>query len=73
MPRVAILVLILAFHIYALVEVIGSSRSRVMPRWAWALVTLLVPVIGPVLWFAGGRPQRRMPPPDDDPNFFRGR
>jgi hypothetical protein len=71
--------------IYSLVQV-AQARSdlvRTLPRWVWALVILLLPVLGPVAWFSLGRPRqsrgavppprrRRPVAPDDDPDFLRG-
>ncbi|MEV0645753.1 PLD nuclease N-terminal domain-containing protein [Phytomonospora sp. NPDC050363] len=62
----------------------GERRPRHLPRFAWALTILLVPVVGAVLWFATGRPRaatgpgpQAAPPstrtqkaPDDDPEFL---
>jgi hypothetical protein len=70
--------------IYCLVQVAQSRAElvRALPRWGWALVILLVPLLGPIAWLALGRPQpprpagppRRARPlaPDDDPDFLRG-
>ncbi len=70
--------------IYCLVQVAQTRADlvRTLPRWAWALVILLLPVLGPVGWLVLGRPQgpRPAPPPrrrrplapDDDPDFLRG-
>jgi hypothetical protein len=55
------------------------ARVRVLPRWAWILIALLLPVIGPLLWLFVGRasarpqPVRRVIGPDDDPTFLKSR
>ncbi len=40
--------------IYALIECAQSQRYdvRALPKWAWVLVILLLPVIGAILWLA---------------------
>ena len=46
-------------------------RSRGLPRWAWVLVVVLIPVAGPVLWLTVGRGRiARTIAPDDDPEFL---
>jgi hypothetical protein len=70
--------------IYCLVQ-LAQARSdlvRTLPRWAWALLIVLLPLLGSVAWLFVGRPQgppRPNPPrrgrpvaPDDDPDFLRG-
>ena len=69
--------------ILALISCLSADRVRNAPRPVWVLVILLIPVIGPLAYFAWGRPQRppsedglvRRPPrpasPDDDPDFLR--
>lgn len=59
----------------------GSVRN--LPKAAWLLVIVLVPVVGGIAWLLagradgssrpGGEPPRRGPQgPDDDPDFLRG-
>ena len=67
--------------IYALIECAQSDRYRVraIPKGAWLLVILLLPVVGALLWLFFGRPRQddaaRAPErgrgPDDDPQFLR--
>ena len=70
----------LAFAVYAVVDCVLTERARVrgLPRWAWVLVILVLPVVGGALWFliGDGRRQQAGPPrrvvgPDDDPDFLR--
>jgi hypothetical protein len=73
-----------AVLIYTLVDIALIDRSRVkaLPKLLWALIVLVLPIIGAVLWFFLGRerlsergsggPVRRGPrAPDDDPEFLR--
>lgn len=82
MPRVLLVLAIVAITVYALVEAVETPphRTRLMPRWLWFVAIVALPVIGPAGWFALGRPTRGTlrgrggrPPiaPDDDPDFLR--
>ncbi|WP_240625195.1 PLDc N-terminal domain-containing protein [Kocuria tytonicola] len=66
--------------IYALIECAQSEKYtvRAIPKGAWLLVILLLPVVGALLWLFFGRPRNdaaREPArgrgPDDDPQFLR--
>ena len=74
MIRYLPLAILVIAQLYALVEAVGTPKPRLMPRWAWVLVTLLVPAIGMVLWFGAGRPRSknrgRYTGPDDDATFL---
>lgn len=64
--------------VYAVVDcaMMQAERVRGLPKPAWLVVILLVPVIGVVLWFvigrapAGYRPAPRPTAPDDDQRFL---
>ncbi|SDR91698.1 PLD nuclease N-terminal domain-containing protein [Microterricola viridarii] len=65
--------------VYALVDAALFDRSRIrgLPRFAWILAILFVPVIGALLWFVVGRGRRGSSPrgprtvaPDDDLEFL---
>jgi hypothetical protein len=84
MLKALVVIVPLVLAIFCLVQV-AQSRSdlvRTLPRWAWALVILLVPLLGSMAWLSVGRPRepggsapptRRRPiAPDDDPDFLRG-
>jgi hypothetical protein len=44
----------LILMITALVDLIRRSQTR-GPKWAWALVIVLVNLIGPIIYFVAGR------------------
>lgn len=82
MPRVVLVLVVIALTVYALVEAgqAESVRVRLMPKWLWIVGIIVLPVLGPALWFLvgrptgrglGGGPQRRPIAPDDDPDFLR--
>jgi hypothetical protein len=68
------------FMVYSLVDTIfrPARLIRALPKWAWVLIVIFIPVLGGVLWFLIGRgrrsnaPMNRMTAPDDDPEFLRG-
>lgn len=47
--------LALAFSIWMLVDAIQNPRLSGSQRIAWVLVILLVPCLGPIIYFAAGR------------------
>lgn len=67
--------------VFAVVDCALTERRRVrgLPKWAWILVALVLPVIGPLLWLVIGRGPARQPTvrrvigPDDDPEFLGSR
>lgn len=83
MLRVAGTIVLIAVYIYFIIDVLRtpSSLSRSLPRWAWLLVVVFLPIIGGVLWLAFGRVwpengsrfgrRRRPAAPDDDPRFLK--
>jgi len=81
MPRIWAIVILVLIQLYTFVEAISTPQPRVMPRWAWVIITGFVPAIGMVLWFTVGRPRRggtwrrgnwrRPQGPDDDTDFLR--
>jgi hypothetical protein len=56
-----------------------KNEVRVLPKWAWVLICLCVPIIGGLLYLGLGRPKASGPrgtrtvtlAPDDDPEFLR--
>lgn len=77
-------IIIFAFTVFALVDCIRTlgSRVRAFPKWAWALLIVLIPPIGGVLWLVLGKERADLNPvhsgsgggakaPDDDPEFLR--
>jgi hypothetical protein len=71
--------------LYALIDVVLSRSGdvRSLPKTLWAVVVLVVPVLGALAWFVWGRPRslgdgsiapgsgRGPLAPDDDPAFLR--
>lgn len=73
----------LVLFVLALISCLSVPRVRNAPRVVWVLVILLIPLLGPLAYFAWGRPRpapveggivRRRPAPvspDDDVDFLR--
>ena len=71
--------LAIGFWVYAMVDcaMTDSSRARGIPKSAWVVVILLLPIVGAALWFLVGKDRtvgrggsRRDVAPDDDPAFL---
>jgi Phospholipase_D-nuclease N-terminal len=58
-----------------------DDKVRGVPKWAWIVLIVLLPWVGPITWlvvgkdrtFGGGKPVQRTGPtaPDEDPEFLR--
>ena len=79
--------LLIGLVVYSVVDVLSSDEhERIgLPRWAWVVLLLLVPLAGSIVWIVVSRTQRarhqddgqggRVLPsapvaPDDDPEFL---
>lgn len=82
MVRYFPVIVALALFIYGLIDCVRSEPAdvRSIPKAAWVLVIILLPLVGVLLWFFLGRPQYGPQPgtyprqplaPDDDPDFLR--
>ena len=74
-------VLPIALTIYAIADIsrTDDSNIKLLPKWAWVLISILVGIIGPLAWLIAGKNRYRRPPkkngpkgPDDDPDFLKG-
>ncbi len=81
MLRVLMYVLPIALAIYAIADISRTDESNIklMPKWAWFLIVILVTIVGPIAWLIAGKNRFRRPPkrqgpkgPDDDPDFLKG-
>ena len=67
----------LVLLVLGLISCLAADRVRNLPRALWVLVILFVPLIGPLTYYAWGRPTgvrgrpARPASPDDDPDFLR--
>ena len=60
---IPVLLLVLAFTIFTVVDIVLMDRSRVrgLPKVAWIALAILLPVVGGVLWLPVGRVRRPDP------------
>lgn len=81
MARVVGVLFLIALYIYGIIDVSRTPGSdmRTLPKWAWLIVVIVLPVIGTVLWLifgriwtlGTGRGRKRRIAPDDDPRFLK--
>ncbi len=45
--------------IYAIVDCIQTPVPRNLPKWAWLVVIIVLPLFGSIAWLLLGRPDRR--------------
>jgi hypothetical protein len=57
MIRVIVPLILVAVMVFTIVDLvtIDSSRIRGLPRWAWVILAIILPLVGSVLWFMVGR------------------
>lgn len=85
MIRYLPIIIAVLLMIYCVVEVAQAPRYAVrrMPRWAWAVAVICLPLAGSAAWLFLGRPNAessgqqakrsdRPKAPDDDVDFLRG-
>ena len=50
----------LALVIFSLIDCVQSDdrRIRSLPKWAWIVLIILIPIAGPVTWLLAGRPTK---------------
>jgi cbb3-type cytochrome oxidase subunit 3 len=79
MARLLLILALVAvvFWVYTAVDCAlqPSTRHRGVPKGAWIVIVILLPVVGGILWLLVGRGRRSAPvvrrAPDDDPQFLR--
>lgn len=77
-------IMLVGLTLYALFEALltPAHQVRSLPKWAWVLTVVLLPLVGPLLWLILGRrrvprtaggsaPAARPASPDDDEDFLR--
>ena len=75
----------LALTLYTFIDCARRDETEIrkLPKWGWLLAIVLTGIIGPVAYLIIGRnplnraakknkPQKRILPPDDDPDFLKG-
>ena len=80
--RFLLILIPIVFTIYTLVDCAGTDAAEVrnLPKWGWILLIIFFDTLGSIAYWIAGRPrragisrggQRRILPPDDDPDFLR--
>jgi len=61
--------LVVVLTVYCLVDCLQSREEevRTLPRWAWVVVVLLLPLVGGIAYLLAGRPVAAVPGPGDSP------
>ena len=54
----------IALTVYCVIDAFQTDEAdmRNLPKVAWVMIVVLLPVVGPVAWLLGGRPRRGTPP-----------
>lgn len=54
--------LIVGLTLYTLLDAVRTPahEARTLPKWLWVIVTLLFPVVGPIMWLILGRPKAQL-------------
>jgi len=67
--------LVVGLTVYCLVNCLQSSEEevRTLPRWAWVVVVLLLPLLGGLAYLVAGRPVTAVSGPGGGPRVPRGR
>jgi hypothetical protein len=60
-----VLIVALVLLVYTLIECLQSDKYSVrnLSKPAWLAIIVILPVLGPIAWLLGGRPQRPGPRP----------
>ncbi|MGV8978149.1 MAG: PLD nuclease N-terminal domain-containing protein [Cellulomonas sp.] len=58
MPRYLGALLEIGLIVFCLIEAIQAENGRIrnLPKWAWILLILFIPYVGPIAWLVAGRP-----------------
>lgn len=82
MARLLVVVagVVIAFTVFTVIDLLMTDRTRLraLNKPLWALIVIVLPVLGGILWFVLGKargdqaaPAGRLAP-DDDPEFLKG-
>jgi hypothetical protein len=52
---IPILIVLLALDVFCLVDLFRSEEGSYLPKWAWAIVIILMHLLGPIGYLIFGR------------------
>ena len=52
---IPIILVELALLVFALVDLIRRERTKILPKWLWAIIILFIQIFGPVVYLLVGR------------------
>ncbi|MBM4235953.1 MAG: PLDc_N domain-containing protein [Firmicutes bacterium] len=50
-----LLALQLVLLVWALIDLVRRREVKGLPKWAWALIIILINLFGPIIYFVAGR------------------
>lgn len=61
MPRAILAIASIALTVFALADCVQTDASRVrgIPKWAWIILVVLIPWVGPLTWLIAGKDRTR--------------
>ena len=75
MGRILPVLAVVVLYVYVLVDLSRSPSAevRVLPKWLWFVVVLVLFLVGPILWLVLGRPRADSPGSGGDGGGSSGR
>ncbi len=52
---IPVILLELVLMIVAVTDLLRREKTRYLPKWAWAIIVILIQIIGPIVYFIIGR------------------
>jgi hypothetical protein len=52
---IPIILLELGLLIFALIDLVRRERTRVLPKWMWAIIIVVLEIFGPIIYLLVGR------------------
>jgi hypothetical protein len=52
---IPVILIQIGLMVLALVDLVRREATKMLPKWGWALVIVLINIIGPVVYLTAGR------------------